>query len=234
MKALPRTLRWLLVLVAIAVVAGAAYWLWPHLSFFADQKALREWVASFGAWGPLAIIALDLTQVILAPIPGQAIDAASGYLFGPWLGTLYSVLGAVGSSLITFGLARRFGRPLVERLVAVEALDRLDRLARERGPALFFLIWLFPLSPDDLACYAAGLTPMPGRQFFVLVLLGRLPGLFTANWVGAHAANLSTGAWIALVAGVGALGLSFWRWGSQLEDWVLDLIARLADRFSRR
>jgi uncharacterized membrane protein YdjX (TVP38/TMEM64 family) len=230
MNRLPRPLRWLLIALALVLLAGAIYWLWPRLSFFADQQALRAWVASLGAWGPLAIIGLHLTQVLLAPIPGQGIDAASGYLFGPWWGTLYSLLGAVGSSLIAFGLARRFGRPVVERLVAPDALDRLDKLGRERGPALFFLIWLFPLSPDDLACYAAGLTPMPWAQFFVLVVLGRLPGLFTANWVGANADRLSTGAWIALVAGVAALGLAFWRWGERLESWVLDLIARLAAR----
>ncbi len=229
MNQLPRPMRWLLVFVAAALLAVFIYWLWPRLGLFADQDALRSWVASFGAWGPLIIVSLHLMQVLFAPIPGQAIDAASGYLFGPWWGTLYSVIGAVGSSLIAFGLARRFGRPLVQRLVAPEALDRLDKLGRQRGPALFFLIWLFPLSPDDLACYAAGLTPMPWLQFFVLVLLGRIPGLFTANWVGAHAASLSTGAWVALVAGVAALGLAFWRWGSQLESRVLDLMARLAD-----
>lgn len=231
MNRLPRPTRWLVLLAAVVLLALVVAWLWPHLALFADQDALRAWVASFGASGPLVIIGLHLAQVLLAPIPGQAIDAASGYLFGPWWGTLYSVSGAVGSSLIAFGLARRFGRPLVERLVAPEALDRLDKLGRQRGPILFFLIWLFPLSPDDLACYAAGLTPMPWPQFFVLVLLGRVPGLFTANWVGAHAANLSTGAWVALVAGVAALGLAFWRWGSQLEGWVLDLVARLAGRF---
>jgi uncharacterized membrane protein YdjX (TVP38/TMEM64 family) len=234
MKDLPRPFRWFLILLALALVLAAIYWGWPWLSLFSDQDALRSWVASFGAWGPLVIISLHLAQVLAAPIPGQAVDAASGYLFGVGLGTLYSVIGAGGSSLIAFALARRFGRPLVERLVSPQALDRLDDLGQRRGPALFFLIWLFPLSPDDMACYAAGLTPMPWRQMVVLVLLGRLPGLFTANWVGANAARLSPGMWVALILGVAALGLGFWRWGEQLEIRVLDLLGRLVDRFRSR
>ena len=55
-----------------------------------------------GAWGPLAIVVLEMIQALLAPIPGQAIEAVSGYLYGPWWGTLFPMIGMVLGSTITF------------------------------------------------------------------------------------------------------------------------------------
>jgi uncharacterized membrane protein YdjX (TVP38/TMEM64 family) len=225
---------WLLAALVLVVLATALLKWWPPLyEFVADQEQIRAWVEGLGPWGPVAIILLEMTQALLAPIPGQAIEAVSGYLHGPFLGTLFPIIGMAIGSLLAFLLARRFGRPLVIRLIGEKSMARLDDLVRRGGAPFFFLIWLLPFAPDDLACVAAGLTPMPTRQFMILMLLGRLPGVFVSVWVGANAARIGPAWWVALFVAIALAALAFWRWGDQLQEFVLQFIERLSERLNR-
>jgi uncharacterized membrane protein YdjX (TVP38/TMEM64 family) len=222
---------WLVIGLILASL-GVVLVLWgrPLYEFLADQQRLRGWVSGFGPWGPVALIALEVAQTLLAPIPGQAIEAAGGYLFGPWRGTLYAMLGIGTGSLLGFFLVRRFGRPWVVRLVDPQTLTRFDDLARQGGALFFFLVWLFPFVPDDLACLAAGLTPMSTRRFLLLMLLGRLPGIFVATWVGANVVRISPLWWGILLVPATIAALVLWRWGEQLQGAMLRFLEKLAGR----
>lgn len=221
---------WLIIGLVLAVlVVALVIWWQPIFGFVADQEQIRAWVARLGAWAPIAIILLSMIQALLAPIPGQAIEAVSGYLYGPWWGTLFPMLGMVIGSSITFLLARRFGRPLVIRLVGKQSMAPLDGLVRRGGALFFFLVWLLPFAPDDLACVAAGLTPMPFRQFLILMTLGRLPGVFVSVLVGANVAQIDPLWWGILLAAIAAAALILWRWGERIQESVLHFIERLGN-----
>jgi uncharacterized membrane protein YdjX (TVP38/TMEM64 family) len=231
------TVRWwvwvVLGLLLGALIGALIKWWEPLYEFVADQEQVRAWVEGLGAWGPMAIVFLEMVQALLAPIPGQAIEAVSGYLYGPWWGTLYPLIGMAIGSLITFLLARRFGRPLVIRLIGKQSMDRLDDLERRGGAPFFFLIWLLPFAPDDLACVAAGLTPMPMRQFLILMTLGRLPGVFVSVLVGANIAQIEPLWWYILLAVIAIAALILWRWGEQIQESVLCFIEGLGSRLGQ-
>ncbi|HFD40364.1 MAG TPA: TVP38/TMEM64 family protein, partial [Anaerolineae bacterium] len=117
-------------LILAALLAALVLWRQPIYAFIANREPIRAWVEGLGPWGPAAIILLEAAQTLLAPLPGQAIELVSGYLYGPWWGSLLAMIGiALGSSL-AFGLARRFGRPLAVKLAGRRSMDRLDDLAR--------------------------------------------------------------------------------------------------------
>lgn len=216
--------------VVAALIAAVIIWWQPIYGFLSDPEQVRAWIEGLGAWGPVAIIVLEMVQALLAPIPGQAIEAVSGYLYGPWLGTLYPMIGMAIGSFITFSLARRFGRPVVVRLIGQQSMARLDDLVRRGGAPFFFLIWLLPFAPDDLACVAAGLTPMPVGQFMILMILGRLPGVFVSVLVGANVARIDLVWWVILFGAIAIAALVFWRWGEQIQEAVLGSIERLSNR----
>jgi uncharacterized membrane protein YdjX (TVP38/TMEM64 family) len=230
-KAKIRWWVWLVAGIVLAAAIGALIvWWQPIYDFVANQEAVRAWIEGLGAWGPVAIILLEMIQALLAPIPGQAIEAVSGYLYGPWLGTLYPLIGMAIGSLITFLLARRFGRPLVIRLIGKQSMDRMDDLVRRGGALFFFLIWLLPFAPDDLACVAAGLTSMPTRQFLILMLVGRLPGVFVSVWVGANIARIQPVWWVVLFIGIAIGAVVLWRWGERIQESLLGFIERMSHR----
>ena len=218
-------------LVLAALLVAAIFWWRPVYDFVSEPEQVRGWTEGFGAWGPIAIILLQIAQAVVAPIPGQAMQAVSGLLYGPWLGILYSMTGMVLGSSLTFWLARRFGRPLVARLLGKQSMDSLDDLVRRGGVPFFFLIWLFPFAPDDLACIAAGLTPMPTGQFLALMILGRMPGIVVSVLVGANVAQIDP-VWLGILLGVIAIaGLAAWHWGEQIQQAVLAVIERLSGQF---
>jgi uncharacterized membrane protein YdjX (TVP38/TMEM64 family) len=214
--------------ILVALIATLVLWRHPISAFLADPEKVRAWIQSLGAWGPLVIVLLQMSQTLLAPIPGQAIGAVSGYLYGPWLGTLYSMLGVALGSIILFLLARRFGRPLALRLISKSSMARLDELVERGGALFFFLLWLFPFTPDDLASLAAGLTCMRLRQFLLLMPLARLPGVFVSVWVGANVAGIPPAWWVVLFAAIALGAVALWRWGQQIQQAVLRLAEKLS------
>jgi uncharacterized membrane protein YdjX (TVP38/TMEM64 family) len=181
-----------------------------------------------GAAGPLVLIGLIIAQVVVAPIPGHALGLVAGYLYGFWLGALYTWLGNVLGSALAMTLARVAGRPLLRRLVNQSALDRLDRLAAGKGLRFFFLIFLLPFLPDDLACFLAGLTPLPLPALVITAAVARIPGLVTVVWAGTQASRFSLEGW--LIAGpLILLGLLItWRYGQRIQDALLHYLGRSA------
>jgi uncharacterized membrane protein YdjX (TVP38/TMEM64 family) len=175
----------------------------------------------------MATIALNVGQVILAPVPGQFVGVINGYLYGLAAGTLYSMIGLLIGTAIAMVLARRFGRPLVEQLLREPQIARWDELTANQGPVFFFLVFLFPFVPDDVTSFLVGLSPLSIPRMLVLAMLGRLPGVFVSSWVGARAAALPWWAWFPLGGGAAALAWLFWRYQTELENLVVHLIQRL-------
>jgi uncharacterized membrane protein YdjX (TVP38/TMEM64 family) len=212
------------------VVAALLIWRRPLLYFFADRAKVQGFVTRFGPWAPLAAILLHVAQVLLAPIPGQVIDAVNGYLFGAAWGTFYSLVGVMAGSSLAMALARRFGRPWAEGLIKRETLERLDGYSQQRGALFFFLVFLFPFLPDDVACFLAGLTLLPLSELIVLATIGRLPGILVANFVGANAAALTQTQIAFFIAGLTAIALAFWRYQERVEMAMLKVTAWLSDK----
>ena len=167
-----------LVLVAATVLVRDRLWI------VTDVAALRAFVAGFGVLAPVVLILLQTLQVVLAPIPGQVLAVVAGYLFGPWWGTLFNVIGIGLGSTIAFWLSRRFGRAYVERVVSAAVLERFDDLVERRGLPALFVLFLIPGLPDDALCFVGGLTTIPLRKLVVVAVVGRAPAFFLANVLG--------------------------------------------------
>lgn len=186
-RARRRTLAGLLVL-AIACVVLARFLL-DHLPWIADPIALRQTVEGFGPFGPVVFVAVQALQVVVAPVPGNVVGIASGYLFGTLAGTAYSLLGIAIGTYVVVRLSRRFGRRYVERAVDPGLIAQFDDLAGERGLAALFAVFLLPVFPDDVICFVAGLTDLEVREIVAVSVLGRLPSLLLLNAVGARLAT---------------------------------------------
>jgi len=223
---------WPLAALALILLATLAFWRWgePVVTFFRNQEQIRAWLTDIGPLAPLASIGLNTAQVLLAPVPGQVIGLANGYLFGIFWGTVYSLLGVTFGSALAMALGRWLGRPILERLVKPAQLTRWDDLATHRGPLFFFFVFLLPLLPDDIACFAVGLSRLSIPYMLLLAAIGRLPGLIVSSWIGAHASDLPPAGW-ALAGGAAlALAVLVLRHQNQIEAGLL----RLAEQWSKR
>lgn len=181
-----RTRRRFAVHAAVAVLALSVtvVLLRPYWSLLSNAETLRRYVAGFGAWAPLVFVVLQAAQVLVAPIPGQVLAVVAGYLFGPWLGTLYNMAGITIGSTLAFWLSRRYGRSYVERMFDAVALETFDAVAARHGLLVLFVLFLIPGLPDDVICFAGGLTSIPLRRLVLVAVVGRAPGFFLVNVFG--------------------------------------------------
>ena len=152
-----------------------------------DRAQLKALIRSYGAYSPIAYIFLQMVQVVIAPIPGGAIEFIGGYLFGAKAGVFYSMIGLFIGEGFDFSLARIFEKLAVEKVVPLETRKRFDYLVGREGVILSFLLFLIPGFPKDALCYILGLTPMHIGIFFFISTVGRIPGTLMACLQGAKA-----------------------------------------------
>ena len=155
------------------------------MEIFTTLDTLQSFLLQFGIWTPLAFFLLQLFQIIIAPIPGGTVGLVGGALFGTIGGFLISAAGTLAGSVIVFLLSKRFGRPFVIKFVSPELLEKYDHIKASRLNTVLFLIFLFPLFPDDMLCFIAGLSPMPVKTFILIVMLARTPSVFINTMIGA-------------------------------------------------
>lgn len=199
--------------VVTALLLGAAImWGQPIVDALSSRDQAKQLIESAGVFGPLIFILIQIAQVVIAPLPGQVSGLVGGFLFGVIPGTLYSLIGATIGFLIIFALARKLGRPFVERFFSKELIDKFDYITKSKGTLALFLIFLLPAFPDDLICYLAGLSKIPIRKLLLVSIAGRLPGYLVLSMTGSGLSyeNMNPIV-ITLAAALILFGIAFWQ-----------------------
>jgi len=189
--------RWTLVVVSSAFFSAVCLWFLLAdnlagyrflLRLYEDKHFLKQTLREWGVLAPVVFMAIQALQVIISPIPGEATGFLGGYLFGVWLGFIYSTIGLTLGSVVAFGVGRWLGAHFVRNLVSQEAWERLGFIVEAEGAILCFIIYLIPGLPKDMVCYLFGISPMPLWVFTLVSGLGRLPGTWILSAQGAHTA----------------------------------------------
>ncbi|GAB3682468.1 hypothetical protein GCM10028857_08380 [Salinarchaeum chitinilyticum] len=196
--------------IAAVVVLAAGLLVVDRFEFLLDPADARAFVSDFGVFAPLALIALQAAQVLVAPIPGQVLAVVAGYLFGPWWGTFYNMIGIAIGSTAAFWLSRRYGRSYVEGIVHPELIETFDELGEDNVLATLFVLFLVPGMPDDVLCFVGGITRIELRKLVAVALVGRAPGFFLINVFGDRLGSGDIrGAAVLAVVLVGASALGY-------------------------
>ena len=223
----PRLTLWHLWGIGIVTLLAATL-IWrfgPHLWALAqDEVALEAAVEQLGPWGPLALIAINAAQIVFAPLPGYVMQAAAGYLYGPLWGGIWGAIGLVLGAMLAMGLARYFGRPIVERLLGMERLDRWESVTFSTSTVVWFLILLAPTG--DLPYFMAGLARVSFIKILLLTLLIRVPSTMVVAAAGAGVWWLSGWQLALLLALLGAVTLLLMRY----QDRLLAMVDRRVHR----
>jgi len=182
------TLRFFCLVIVLTVPAVLLYTT-GAFHFFLDREKLAAFLDSLGAFSYIGFVALQVLQVVAAPIPGEVTGFVGGFLYGIPLGIILSTLGLTIGSWLAFTLSKVFGRPLVEKVVRKDIIDRFDYLLHSKGIILIFILFLFPGFPKDYLSYILGLGHMSGRTFIVVSTLGRLAGTTMLTLGGSYIRN---------------------------------------------
>jgi uncharacterized membrane protein YdjX (TVP38/TMEM64 family) len=196
-----RVLGAFLLLLLLALVV---FWepLLELLSFISDREAFTAYIYRFGWLGPVVLAALHLVQVVISIVPGDVFYLAGGYIYGLVPGFILNLIVTVGAGLVAFSIARRWGRPVVDRLAPAKVIDRWDVVAKRHGFVFFLMSFMLPIFPTDTMNYVAGLSSIPLQQYALASVLGRAPLIFLVTLLGAHGTDLASVHLAPLVLGI--------------------------------
>lgn len=160
----------------------------PMVRFAENPEQFRAWVDSYGNWSRVVFLGIVVLQVLVAFIPGEAIELAAGYAFGILEGTILSMAGIVIGSWIIFILVRKFGIKVVEVFFDQKKISEVRFLnTSKKTKVLSFLLMLIPGTPKDFLSYFAGLTQLTLKQWLLIVVIARFPSVLTSTVTGAAA-----------------------------------------------
>jgi uncharacterized membrane protein YdjX (TVP38/TMEM64 family) len=147
-----------------------------------SARGVRDWVDGFGTAAPLVFIVVS-AALTCALFPGPVLAAASGLLFGTWLGFPVSLTSATLGACCAFLISRRVGLGAVEQL-AGPRVQRVRGWIGRRGFLSVLYARIIPGMSFTLVNYAAGLTPLRLPVFAGATALGAAPRAFAYTALG--------------------------------------------------
>ncbi len=140
-----------------------------------NMDSLRGLVAGSDAQSMVLYVALTIGAVVVAPVSTLPLIPVAATLWGAPMTALLSLLGWLVGGGIAFYLARRFGRPLVARVIDLGRLEAIERMIPERNRFLAIVLLRIAI-PFDALSYALGLFSTIGfAPYLAASLLGAAP-----------------------------------------------------------
>ncbi len=155
------------------------------IDHFKSLDSVNAMLDQYKAGSVFVYIGVQIFQIVVSIIPGQAIQFAAGYAFNFWLAYLFSIIGIGLGTLLTFYIAKFLGTDFVHMVFGEERIQRyVHRLNSKKAVIIIFILFLIPGVPKDMITYAAGVSEMRFLPFLVINLVGRTPALMGTILMG--------------------------------------------------
>lgn len=192
-------LAWLVFLVALLGMFVA----------LGEVDALRHLEGQSLAGAAALSVALLASDIVL-PIPSSVLMTFNGALFSLLPGATVSLIGLLAGSLLGYGLARVYGKKLLQIVAANRKDESVSTFFERYGFVAVVLSRPIPLIAEMITCMA-GTADMPLGRFLVAQLVGGVPLAFGYAWAGEYAADHNT-ALLALFVAVAVPSLLWLVW----------------------
>ncbi|MEO8847439.1 MAG: VTT domain-containing protein, partial [Casimicrobiaceae bacterium] len=161
----------------VAIAALAVAWRFTPLAGAADFDSLAAHASDFAA-SPFAPLYVLIAYVVggLLVIPLTLLIGVSAATFGPLMGGVYAMIGALLSAAVTYAIGRRVGHDLLRRF-AGPRLNGLSERLGHRGLLTMVIVRLLPVAPYSMVNVVAGASHIGWRDFLLGTALGLLPGI---------------------------------------------------------
>ena len=169
MKNIKSDLAKLLLIVGLFIVAIVLS------QYYKDEIA--EYL-DFGYWGMLIYVLLATSSTVLAPINTLPLIPIATTLWGGFISALLSITAWTLGAIIAFILARKFGKPFIEKHYSLEKISRYEKILGNKY-VFWNIVFLRIMIPVDILSYAIGLfTSVKLSIYSLATLIGVSPFAF--------------------------------------------------------
>ena len=156
-----------------------------------NPELLRMRVAKLGIYGPLVFILIYAIATV-SFMPGSVLTITGGLLFGPYLGTLFNIIGATLGATGAFLMARYIAGDWAIKKSGPRLQPLLEGI-KEEGWRFVAFVRLVPFIPFNLLNYALGLTQIRLSQYIIASSIFMLPGCIAYTYLGHVGAEAAAG-----------------------------------------
>lgn len=191
----------LLMLVCV-ISTGVAVYLLGGIT----PEVMESWLKATGIWSPVIYIVVYVIATILI-LPSTALNLTGGAIFGLWMGTLWTSIGAILAAIAAFAFARTVGYELVSHRLAGR-WQAIDAEVKQGAIFYMFAIRLMPILPYGLVNFAAGLTSISFQDYLIGTTLGTVPGILPFVLLGSSGLKaIRTGEILPLLTALALIGM---------------------------
>ncbi len=170
----------------LLLIPSGRAWVFENVKLLSsmDTELVKDYIRSFGPLAAVVSFLLMILQSVAAPLPAFLITFANAAVFGWVGGAVLSWVSSMAGAALCFYIAKLYGRVVVEKLTGKSALQSVDGFFEKYGAKSIIIARLLPFMPFDPVSYAAGLTSMSFRSFFIATGIGQLPATLIYSYAG--------------------------------------------------
>lgn len=168
------------------------------------ENDLKQLLKENNYTSKILYVIITAIAVVLTPISALPLIPLVSNIWGGVLTATLSIVGWVAGSQIAFLLARKYGKPFVEKIIPIEKINSFENYFSSKN--LFWaIVFLRIMLPVDILSYALGLfSEIKSSTFFFATLIGVAPFGFIFSYAG----NISTRMQITmLLESLGIMGI---------------------------
>ena len=162
-----KALKTIKILLIVLVLYFAFSWLTSALGL----DKFQSFAGKLGILAPAVIIFYTAFSHILAPLAGTPAVILSVLMFGVYKTVLYLYVASMISAVANFYISKRFGRKLVLKFVGARGISQVDKFTEIFGTKLLIISRIIGFSVFELISYAAGLTKISFKKYFIITLI---------------------------------------------------------------
>jgi len=126
-------------------------------------EKIEVFLRSLGFFGPLAYILIVFISTIISPLGCVFLWPFALLAWGFPLPAVYTSFGAIVGAAANFWIARKFGRPIIEKLITKKGMEIVDMISLKEGLKALFFLRLY-------VSYAAGLKKIHFIPYFLITI----------------------------------------------------------------
>lgn len=155
-----------------------------YMKYFQSPQLLKEAIDGLGFWGPLVFMLMWIASAVFL-LPGAALGLVGGILFGPWLGTLYTISGATLGAVAAFLAGKYVARDMVRNMMENNPkLRKIDEGVKREGWRFLMLTRLVPVFPYNVQNYVYAFTGLKLPVYALTTFVFMLPGCLAYSFAG--------------------------------------------------
>ena len=157
----------------------------PIVKGYDNFSVIESFAEKFGALSVFAVLFIQIAQVIVALIPGEVVEFASGALLGAIWGTIICMVGIFAGQCLIFTAVQKWGDSVLSAVLNKKFIKKFKFLQNERKDKLLtFVLYFLPGTPKDLLTYFMPVTGIDVKSFLYISIFARIPSVVSSTIAG--------------------------------------------------